>query len=100
MKVERPSGMRGDVVLGLAALALVVGVALPVLDPGPALDARFQRASGGLGLGASSGAAWSFFAFDPRLAPSCEAELSPVPGGPCYVPHHGTAAVDLPALGP
>ena len=90
---------RGDAVLGLAALVLVLAVSLVALDPGPRADERFQAACGGLGLGPSSGAAWTFFAFDPRVARSCEAELFPLPGAPCPVPHHGSAVIARPTLG-
>lgn len=89
---------RGDAVLALSALAVLGATAVVLRGPAPSDDLPFQRASGGLGLGPAAGADWSFFAFDPRVENACEAELGPIPGGPCYVPHHGAAVVDLPPL--
>jgi len=63
----------------------------------PERDA-FQEAVAGVGCGHATGVAWSFFAFDPRTASTCENELSPVPGLPCPNPHHGAAAVARPPL--
>jgi hypothetical protein len=85
-------------VLLLAALAVLGAAVIASLAPPPSDDLPFQRASGGLGLGPAVSADWSFFGFDPRLEGGCEAELGPIPGGPCYMPRHGTAVADLPPL--
>jgi hypothetical protein len=58
----------------------------------------FQRATGGMGLGPAVSSAWSVFLIDPRLEGSCENELWPVPGIPCYSPYHGALVADLPPL--
>lgn len=84
--------------LVLAAASLSAGSAVCLLPWAPSDDAPWQRATGGIGLGPATAADWSFFTYDPRLESSCEAELGPIPGGPCYVPHHGASLADLPAL--
>ena len=80
-------------------------IALDVLWIGALAGGRpppraFQRATGGIGLGASVSPAWSFFALDPRTQARCENEEWPLPGIPCPNPHHGASLADLPPLLP
>lgn len=82
--------------LALAPLSILLAFALCLLPAPPLDDLGLQRATGGVGLGPASAADWSFFSFDPRIESHCEAELWPIPGAPCYVPHHGAALFDLP----
>jgi hypothetical protein len=86
-------------VLALAALVAAGAGAITVGDRPVAADMHLARATGGVGLGPAAAADWSFHAYDPRIEATCEAELWPVPGGPCYVPHHGATVADLPPLG-
>lgn len=74
--------------LALAALALAGAAFVCGLRSAPPGDLPLQRASGGFGLGPAASADWSFHAFDPRIESGCEAELGPIPGGACPVPHH------------
>lgn len=86
---------RGARLLGLTAALVAVDVAWLVVRPANIPAAvPFQSATGGTGLAYSAGAAWSFFAFDPRTEEGCENELFPVPGLSCPNPHHGARVAD------
>jgi len=63
------------VILVAAALAAALGPGATVPEGG-----SFQRAVGGLGLGAVAAPRWSFHALDPRLAPTDETLCAPLPG--------------------
>jgi hypothetical protein len=83
------------VVLAMTPLVLAAALLAALEPPRPADDLGFARATGGVGLGPAAAADWSFFAFDPRIESHCEAETWPIPGGHCYVPHHGAALWSL-----
>ena len=84
--------------LGAAFLLFVAALGL-CLRPAPSPDdLPLQHATGGFGLGPATAVDWSFFTYDARAESGCEAELWPIPGAPCYVPHHGAALADLPPL--
>lgn len=87
------------VLVGLLALAsATAGILAVEAARGGEAPRPWQRALGGLGLTGSTGAAWSFFTYDPRVEPCCENELAPLPGLPCPSPEHGAGVVDLPPL--
>ncbi len=46
----------------------------------------FQRALGGIGMGATTVPAWNFGDFDPRLQPNGYDRSYPLPGGYSYTP--------------
>lgn len=46
----------------------------------------FQRAVGGVGMGAASTPAWNLIHYDPRLQPVDDSDLWPIPGGYPFSP--------------
>jgi len=47
---------------------------------------KFQKALGGMGMGATTVPAWNFSDFDPRLQPGGYDRSYPIPGGYSYSP--------------
>ncbi len=87
--------------LGLLAIAavLVSGIASFTIDGvGPALEGtsaiRFQRITGGFGIGGVVEPSWCFHAMDPRRESLCPTALRPVPGLSTYCPLESTGLSD------
>lgn len=86
--MERYSRIILIVVLGLAVMA-GVAIALDMLawQGRKAEDARiFQKATGGLGMGAIAAPIWQFINYDPRVFSVDESITWPVPGGYSFGP--------------
>jgi hypothetical protein len=93
ISVERPSMVRGSrtvlAVLIVLVLATVtaVGLDLHAWRGKQADDVRaFQRALGGLGMGAIAAPIWQFINYDARIVPVDDSITWPVPGGYSYGP--------------
>ncbi|GAB6061817.1 hypothetical protein JCM30394_05460 [Deferrisoma palaeochoriense] len=70
---------RGLLALSAVLTGIAFAVALTPVATAPEGEA-FQRAAGGLGLGAAVAPRWSFHSFDLRLAPVDETLCAPLPG--------------------
>ena len=55
---------------------------------------EFQQMLGGLGFGPAIDLSRCTLAFDPRIGPVCESQLSPIPGGGFVCPHHACSVFD------
>jgi hypothetical protein len=55
----------------------------------------FQRAVGGLGMGAAATPAWNLLHYDPRLQPVDDSNLWPVAGGYPYSPSAVSTAIGI-----
>ena len=79
----------GSWFLGAIVVAWITVVLLVLVMPRPATDAavRFQRTTGGLGIGAVMRPGWCFHALDPRIEIGCPTELRPLPGIVPYCPY-------------
>ena len=80
----------------VAILCVSTGVALfvegYVWSEADLEDARnFQRAVGGLGMGAVTSPKWCTINYDPRIEGVCTCLEWPIPGGYCYCPDHTTS---------
>jgi hypothetical protein len=53
----------------------------------------FQKAIGGLGIGAVAKPSWCYINYDPRVEGVCSCIEWPVPGGYCYCPDHTGSVV-------
>jgi hypothetical protein len=98
LRSRHPTSAGTWVLRSLGALLLADVAWLASASGDVAKQDPFQAAVGGLGAGHAVGVDWSFFAFDPRRAGTCENELFPLPGMHCPSPHHGLAVIDRPAL--
>lgn len=56
---------------------------------------EFQQMLGGLGFGPAIDLSRCTLAFDPRLGPICDSQLSPIPGGQFACPHHTCSVFDF-----
>ncbi|MBI3353437.1 MAG: hypothetical protein HY034_00890 [Nitrospirae bacterium] len=98
--------MKKDVIYIILVICLVIfAVAAVVYDSyGFRTGQRgyihsFQKATGGLGLGAVTKPAWCYINYDTRIEGSCSCIEWPVPGGYCYCPDHtGSIASPHPSL--
>jgi len=65
-------------------------------NPSAAREMRlFQRAAGGIGMGAAATPAWNLLHYDPRLQGVDDSNLWPVPGSYPYNPSAVSAAVSF-----
>ncbi len=82
-----------------AACAAILLLMLEGRGRNPASDRDamrlFQRAVGGLGMGAAAAPAWNVLHFDPRIQAVDDSNLWPIPGSYPYSPSTASTAVVL-----